>query len=126
MIKIYPEEVSDNIGLLRAIVKVLDDKQAVGINALCVEKQTSLCSYFIICEGRSTTHVSALADALDEIIGEAGITPLHTEGVKEANWIAIDYASTIVHIFDRNSREFYCLENLWRDSEKLDLSALLS
>ncbi len=125
MISVNPDQLSSHLGLLREAIRILDDKQAVNIRALCVEKQTSLCNYFIICEGRSNTHVSALADAVIEALGLAGIHPLHTEGIKEGIWIALDYASVIIHIFDRVNREFYNLENLWRDGKELSVPELL-
>lgn len=125
MIKVSAKQISSRIGLLREAARILDDKQAVNIKILCVENQTSLCNYFIICEGRSSTHVSALADEVTEVLGLAGTRPLHTEGIKEGNWTALDYASVIIHIFDRASREFYNLENLWRDAKEIPLSELL-
>lgn len=87
---------------------------------LKVDRQTSLCNYFIICDGRATTHVKALADEVEEVLSQAGVKPIHKEGMDEGNWVALDYASVIVHIFDRPSREFYNLEKLWRDASVVD------
>ncbi len=124
MINVTEKDISSKLGLVSAVVRVLDEKQAVNIKVICVEKQTSLCNYFIICEGRSGTHVSSLADEVIDIIGRAGAHPLHTDGIKQGNWIALDYASVIIHIFDRPSREFYSLENIWRDGKEIPLSEL--
>ena len=110
--------------MVRAIYAILDEKQAERIKILKVEKQTSLCNYFIICEGRATTHVRSLADEVEAVLANAGVKPLHKEGVNEGNWAALDYASVIVHIFDRPSREFYALEKLWRDAKAVDPSEL--
>ncbi|MBR2473583.1 MAG: ribosome silencing factor [Clostridia bacterium] len=126
MLKFTSKQLQSRIGLVRAIYQVLDDKQAERIKVLKVEKQTSLCNYFVICEGRATTHVKALADELDEVLGLAGVTPIHKEGMGEGNWVALDYASVIVHIFDRPSREFYSLEKLWRDATVVDVDKLTS
>lgn len=79
MVKVTSKQISSRIGLVRAAVQILDDKQAVNIKVLCVEKQTSLCNYFIICEGRSSTHVSSLADEVIEVLGLAGTRPLHAQ-----------------------------------------------
>ena len=89
------------------------------------ENQTSLTNYFVICEGRSSTHIISLADELDERLSELGCAPLHSEGYETANWVVLDFASVIVHIFDRTTREFYNLENLWRDGTEIDVSELL-
>lgn len=112
--------------LAEAVVRLLDEKQARRIKLLLVEERTSLTNYFVICEGRSTTHVSALADELTERLKALGISPLHSEGHASGNWIAIDLASVIVHIFDRSTREFYALENLWKDGTEIDISELIT
>lgn len=116
MLKFTSKQLQSRIGLVRAIYAILDDKQADHIKILKVEKQTSLCNYFVICEGRATTHVKSLADEIEEVLSQAGVKPLHKEGMAEGNWVAMDYASVIVHIFDRPSRDFYNLEKLWRDA----------
>ncbi len=121
MLKFTSKDISSRIGLVRAIYAVLDEKQAMGIKVLKVERQTSLCNYFIICEGRATTHVKALADEVEEVIAGAGLKPLHSEGLAEGNWAVLDYASVVVHIFDKPSREFYNLEKLWRDATVVEI-----
>ncbi|MBE6564000.1 MAG: ribosome silencing factor [Ruminococcaceae bacterium] len=108
-----------------AIVKTLDSKLAEDIKLLRVEEQTILADYFIICCGSSTTQVRALANEIEYQTGRCGVNPRNMEGVDTANWIVVDYGCVIVHIFDRQSREFYNLDNLWRDSENIDLSPLL-
>ena len=120
MLKFNSKQLQSRIGLVRAIYSVLDDKQAERIKVLKVDRQTSLCNYFIICDGRATTHVKALADEVEEVFSQAGVKPIHKEGMGEGNWVALDYASVIVHIFDRPSREFYNLEKLWRDASVVD------
>ena len=103
---------------------MLDEKLAENIKVIQVEKQTSLCNYFVICEGRSSTHVRALADDLEDALAQAGLKPLSRDGKDESNWIVRDYASVIVHVFDRATREFYGLENLWRDGKIITRDAL--
>ena len=121
MLKFTAKQLSSRIGLARAIYNVLDEKQGEKIKVLRVEKQTSLCNYFIICEGRATTHVRALADEVEAVLSQAGVHPLHTEGLDNGNWVVLDYASVIVHIFDKPSREFYNLEKLWRDATAVNI-----
>ena len=125
MLKFTANQLKSRIGLVRAIYAILDDRQAEKIKILKVEKQTSLCNYFVICEGRATTHVKAIADEIEEVLSLAGVKPLHKDGVSEGNWIALDYASVIVHIFDKPSREFYSLERLWRDATVIEPDSLL-
>lgn len=125
MVNITPELIKTKEGLLQAIASVLDEMQAENIKILNVEKQTSLCNYFIICDGRASTHVLSLADNVEDRLASVGEKPLHTEGMKEGSWAVLDYASVIVHIFDRQSREFYNLEKLWRDAENIPLEDLI-
>jgi ribosome-associated protein len=92
---------------------------------LKVEKHTSLCNYFIICEGRATTHVKALADAVEEKLTEAGFEPDHIEG-KATGWILLDYLGVVIHIFTRETRDYYNLDRMWDDGKKLDLDDILT
>ena len=74
-------------------------------------------SYFIICEGESTTQVKAISDNIyRKVKEELGITPNHTEGLSDSKWILVDYFDTIVHVFYPETRSFYDLENLWSDA----------
>ncbi|MBQ9692356.1 MAG: ribosome silencing factor [Clostridia bacterium] len=125
MMTITPDLLKTTEGLVKAIASVLDEKQAENIKILKVEKQTSLCSYFIICDGRASTHVLSLADHVEDTLASLGEKPLHTEGMKEGTWAVLDYASVIVHIFDRQNREFYNLEKLWRDAESVSLEDMI-
>ncbi len=114
MIKLTEKDVENKDVLAKSIEKVLDDKLAEEIKIIEVSKLTSLCDYFVICTARSDTHVEALCDDLEEALEKVGVSPLHREGTKDSGWIVLDYATVIVHVFNRTSREFYSLEKLWR------------
>ena len=73
--------------------------------------------YFIICEGDSNTQVKAIADNVYYRLKTEGFTlPTHFEGQQNALWILLDYFSTVVHVFYKETREFYELEDLWGDA----------
>jgi ribosome-associated protein len=74
--------------------------------------------FFIIAHGDSSTQVKALADNVEKKILEKGFKPLRKEGVKNSEWIIIDFGDVLVHIFHRDKREFYQLEELWHDAKK--------
>ena len=95
--------------------KVLADKKANDIVTLDITDMTVIADYFVIASGRSTTQVKALADYVDEKFSELGIEPLRREGVAEGRWVVLDYGSVIVHIFNDETRMFYCLERLWNN-----------
>ena len=98
----------------------LSAKKAYGIVYIDVESKTSLCDYFVICSGRSSTQVKALAESVDEKMEkERGLTPRRKEGVREGRWAVLDYEDVIVHIFNDEERDFYHLERLWEDGKNL-------
>lgn len=73
--------------------------------------------FFVICEGESTTQVKAISDNIyRRLKEEAGTKPAHVEGQRNARWICMDYFSTVVHIFHKETRSFYELEDLWGDA----------
>ncbi len=112
---------TESLELAKEIVNLLYNKKAHNIKLLHVKDQTVITDYFVICTGNSNTQIKALADELDMKTSEKGLAPSSMEGFSEAAWIVMDYASVIVHIFNRESREFYNLEKLWNDSEVVDI-----
>lgn len=73
--------------------------------------------FFIICEGESNTQVKAISDKIRKRLKEEGHTlPSHVEGEKNALWICMDYFTTVVHVFHKETRRFYELEDLWSDA----------
>jgi ribosome-associated protein len=103
--------------LVRLIVATLDDMKAERVVNLDVRHLTSVTDHMIVASGRSDRHVRAIADALLERAGEAGIEPLGVEGQEAGEWVLVDLADAIVHIMLPRVRDFYNIENLW------DLSA---
>ena len=107
-------------------VKVLDAKKANDIALLKVSDLTILADYFVICSANSTTQVRALADSIEEEFEKVGINPLSREGKQGLNWILLDYGDFILHIFVQETREFYGLEKLWDDAEKMDIDKIIN
>lgn len=81
--------------------------------------------YFVICEGDSTTQVRAIADNVRRRLREEGsLPPIHVEGERGATWICLDYFNTVVHVFYRETRKFYELEDLWGDARFTEYETL--
>lgn len=80
--------------------------------------EDTICNYFVICQGNSPTQVSVIADSVSDYVRkETGYKPTAVDGMRNAQWIAMDYSDVLVHIFLPEVREFYNLENLWADAK---------
>lgn len=81
--------------------------------------------FFIICEGDSSTQVKAIADNVQKRLKqEANTLPFHYEGQQSASWICLDYFDVVVHVFYRETRRFYELEDLWSDAKLTEYDSL--
>ena len=105
-------------------VEALSDKQGADIRLLKTEELTVLADYFVICTANSTTHVRTLYDEVDKRLSQAGLPPIRREGYRNSNWLLLDFGSLIVHIFQKETREFYNLERLWSDATEIDISEI--
>ena len=110
---------------LKAIVKALDDKKAVDLCVLKIDEITSLADHFVICSGTSTTHVKTLADECEVATDKIGCKVRSREGMDSGSWILLDYGDLIVHIYNKDTRNYYSLEKLWKDGTEVDISNLL-
>ena len=95
------------------------DKKAVDLTLLDVQAQSSFTSYFIICSGTSDRQVQAIAAHLEASCKQAGMLPLGVEGMREGRWVLLDFADVIIHIFHEPVREFYDLERLWTEAQRI-------
>ena len=102
--------------LARAVVEQLDDRQAEAIVLLDVGPHTDLADYFVIASATSRRQFGALEDALRHV-PDADFP--RREGGAEGGWLLCDYGSVVVHIFDRETREYYDLDGLWSQADTL-------
>jgi ribosome-associated protein len=113
------------IDALKIAVNAADDKKAHDLVALDISKIASFADYFLICTGDSSPQMQAIADEVEKRLKACGIRPSHVEGFQNSEWILMDYADLVIHIFSKNARIYYDLERLWRDSKKLDASQFI-
>lgn len=111
--------------VVKVAAKALSDKKGKDIKVLKTDKLTTLCDYFVICTGTSSTHIKSLTDELDKQMSEAGELPLRREGFRSGNWVLLDFGCVVAHVFTEDARDFYKLERLWSDAEEIDLSSLI-
>lgn len=98
-----------------AAAKAASDKKALDIVMLDMRKIPSVCDYFVIASGTSTTQVKAISDNIIKKLAEVGERVWHSEGEREALWVLLDYGDVVAHIFYEDTRRFYELERLWGD-----------
>lgn len=105
--------------LIDQIVSAIQDVKGEDImifDLLGIEN--SVAETFIICSGNSNTQVNAISGSVEKKVrNELGERPWHVEGTENAMWVLVDYISVVVHIFQRETRSFYDLEELWGDAK---------
>ena len=78
----------------------------------------TICSYFVICQGNSPSQVTAIVDSVKEYVHkEINDKPTGIDGLRNAEWVAMDYSDVLVHVFLPETRNFYNLEHLWADAK---------
>ena len=100
-------------------IKAILGRKATNVVVLYVADLTSYADVFIICSGRSNRQVSAIADFIKTDLKKHKIKPLSVEGAKDGHWVLLDYGHVIIHVFYAPVREFYDLEGLWDDAERI-------
>ncbi|MGQ1945883.1 ribosome silencing factor [Geofilum sp. OHC36d9] len=112
--------------LVKAVVEGIQEKKGVNISILDLTSiENTITSYFVICDGDSNVHVSAIAESVDDYVREhIGEKPFHIEGRDNAQWVLLDYMDVVVHVFQREERAFYNLEALWADGGREDIPNL--
>jgi len=105
--------------LVNVIIEAIQEIK--GHNVLKIdlkEVKNSICDYFIICDGDSNTQVNALAENVERLTYQRlQHPPHHIEGRENSEWILLDFFSVIVHVFQKDQRAFYKLEDLWSDGK---------
>ena len=108
----------DNVKeMARIVYRALEDKKGENISIIDISGISPLADYFIITNGSNDSQVKAL---VEEKMHEAGHSQIQREGLRSGNWVLLDYGDVVVHVFDRENREFYHLERIWSDGRKIE------
>jgi ribosome-associated protein len=104
--------------LISLILHGIEEVKGVEINILDLrDLDNTVCDYFVICNGTSNTHVKAIVNSIQKTVSKAiHDKPWHVEGSDNAEWVLIDYVNVVVHVFQKQAREFYDIEGLWGDA----------
>jgi len=105
--------------LIAQIIKGIDDVKGEDIQLLDLrELENTVCDYFIICSGNSNTQVKAISGSIQKIVSKSlKDKPWHIEGEMNAEWVLMDYVNVVVHVFQKQIREYYDIESLWGDAK---------
>jgi ribosome-associated protein len=109
----------DSDKLTQLVVKGMQEKKALDIVVLNLKNiKNAVADYFIICSGNSDTQVDAITDSIEEEIYKSSQQdPWHKEGKENKEWILLDYVDVVAHVFKKDRRAFYALEELWGDAQ---------
>ncbi|EAR00683.1 ribosome silencing factor [Maribacter sp. HTCC2170] len=105
--------------LIALILQGIEEVKGHDINLLDLrEIENTVCDYFIICNGTSNTHVNAIVGSIQKTVSKAiKDKPWHVEGEDNAEWVLMDYVNVVVHVFQKQIREYYDIEGLWGDAK---------
>ena len=107
---------------LRLAIRCASDKKAANMIALDLRPVASFTEFFVICSAANQRQVQAIADEISEQLKiQLKHNPIRIEGYNAAEWVLLDYGDFVFHIFDKEARDFYDLERLWRDATRVDI-----
>jgi ribosome-associated protein len=108
--------------LLAEVAELAADRKALDIVGLDLRGMLGYTDYFLICTGRSDRQVKAIHDGIHEGLKKRhGMLPRRVEGATQAQWVLMDYLDVVVHVFTPEKRDFYRLEQLWGEAERVEL-----
>jgi ribosome-associated protein len=103
------------------ITELIFSKKGYDVKILDLRNITTIADYFVICTADSDTQVKAIADDIDKSLRDEGIRLWHKEGYQALSWVLLDFVDVIVHVFKKESREYYNIEKLWGDAPTFDI-----
>ncbi len=109
--------------LITEIVRGIEEIKGQDIEILDLrEIENTVCDYFVICNGTSNTQVNAIVNSVQKLVSKSlQEKPWHVEGSNNAEWVLLDYVHVVVHVFQKQIRDFYNIEGLWGDATSLKI-----
>jgi ribosome-associated protein len=106
---------------MKLAIKAAFEKKAEDLLLLDVRQSVSFTSFFVICSGHSDRQVQVIADHIEQSLKEQKVKAFNIEGYRSGNWILMDYADFLIHVFLPETRAFYNLEGLWHDGIRIEI-----
>ncbi len=112
---------------LQLAIHSADEKKAVNMIGLDLREIASFTEFFVIASGTNPRQVQAIADEISEQLKkQLRRKPVRIEGYNSAEWVLLDYGDFVIHLFDKEARDFYDLERLWRDARRVEIPTSVS
>ncbi len=111
----YPVIMAEQNTLLQTLLRFLDENHALDITTIDVREQTTVTDYMIVCSGRSSRQVRAIAEHIMTDMKATGHPSLGSNGLDSGDWVLVDFGDFVVHIMQPDARAFYNIEGLWQD-----------
>ncbi|MDC1244890.1 ribosome silencing factor [Crocinitomicaceae bacterium] len=114
---------SESTQLCEAIVEGMKENKANDIVVLDLRNlESAVCDYFVLCSGDSTTHVDGISNSVTRFVRKSiQEKPWHVEGKTNSDWVLLDYINVVGHVFYKDSRGFYDIEELWSDADRTNI-----
>ena len=99
--------------------EALEDKKGEDIKVLDLIGISNIADYFIMASGNNVNQLRAMADSVEEKLFKEGYKLHHSEGYSGGAWILLDFGNIIVHLFNKEERNFYSLDRVWSDAKEV-------
>jgi ribosome-associated protein len=111
----------DSKKFAKKIAELIFNKKGYDVRIIDLQNIASFTDYFVICSADSDTQVKAISDEIDKNLRDEGIKCWHKEGLTALTWVLMDYVDIVVHVFKKESRDFYNIEKLWGDAPSIEV-----
>lgn len=110
----------DTLNAAKIAQVALDDKMGEDIKVLDLKGLSNIADYFVIASGNNVNHLRAMADEVEQKLFKEGVKLHHSEGYNGGTWILLDFGNLLVHLFNKEERNFYSLDRVWSDAKNID------
>ena len=116
-----PDDSASSLEIALTAARCADEKQGRNVVVLDVGPVLHITDYFVVIDAPNRRLVRTLVDEIEQgVRGMSGRSPVRTEGIKEHQWVLMDYGDVVVHVFLDEIRRFYEIERLYRDVASVD------
>jgi ribosome-associated protein len=109
----------DTMELAKIAKEAIEDKKGMDIKVLDLRGLSNITDFFVIASGSNSNQLRAMADMVEEKLFKAGLRLHHSEGYSGGVWILLDFGNIIVHLFNKEERDFYSLDRVWGDAKEI-------